>query len=84
VDKEIILHIVDGPGATWGWMVFGFFVMVTILTLSRWFSGNERAMAEGRAAERREGMDQLRAQMAKVVFDQQQIINKLEFREPAE
>jgi hypothetical protein len=41
-------------------------------------------MTEGRAAERREGLDQLKAQMAKVVFDQQQIMGKLEHREPAE
>jgi hypothetical protein len=82
VDKEIILAIVNGPGATWGWIALGFFAMITIITLSRWFSGYDQAMAEGRAAERREGLDQLKAQMAKVVFDQQQIMGKLEHRDP--
>jgi LEA14-like dessication related protein len=84
VDKEVLLHIIDGPGATWGWIAFGFFATVVTLTAIRWAWGFDRAIAEGRAIERREGLDQIKAQMAKVVFDQQQIMSKLEFREPAE
>lgn len=84
MDKEIILHIIDGPGSGITFMVLGFFVLIGILVLYRWSFGYEAAKDEGRAAERREGLDQIRAQMAKVTFDQQQIINKLEFREPAE
>jgi hypothetical protein len=84
VDKEVLLHIIDGPGTGLTLMVLGFFALIGILVLVRWSLGYETAMEAGRAAERRDGLDQLRAQMAKVIFDQQQIINKLEFREPAE
>jgi hypothetical protein len=84
VDKEVLLHIIDGPGATWGWIALGFFASIVIVTIVRWSNGYDAAMIEGRAAERREGIDRLEVQMAKVVFDQQQIMSKLEFREPAE
>jgi hypothetical protein len=77
MDKEIILHIIDGPGVTWGWIAFGFFAMVTIITLARWLNGYDAAMQAGREAERRDGIDQIRAQMAKVMFDQQQIMKTL-------
>jgi hypothetical protein len=84
MDKEVILHIVDGPGATWGWIALGFFAMVTIITIARWLNGFDTAMQAGREAERRDSLHTIKAQMAKVIFDQQQIMNKLEFREPAE
>lgn len=80
MDKEVLLHIIDGPGATWGWMAFGFFAMVVALTAMRWAWNFDRAIMEGRQAERREGLDQIKAQMAKVVFDQQQIMSKLEYK----
>jgi hypothetical protein len=84
VDKEILLHIIDGPGFGLTLMVLGFFVLLGVLIIVRWSSGYDAAIREGRDAERRDGLDQLKAQMAKVVFDQQQIISKLEYREPAE
>jgi hypothetical protein len=84
VDKEILLHIIDGPGSGLTMMILGFFVLLGVLIIVRWSSGYDAAMTAGREAERREGLDQLKAQMAKVVFDQQQIISKLEYREPAE
>jgi hypothetical protein len=84
VDKDILLHIIDGPGTGLTMMVLGFFVLLGVLIVVRWSSGYDAAITEGRAAERREGLDQLKAQMAKVVFDQQQIMGKLEHREPAE
>jgi hypothetical protein len=84
MDKEILLHIIDGPGTTWGWIAFGFFAMVTIITLARWLNGYDAAMQAGREAERRDSLHTIKAQMAKVIFDQQQIMNKLEFREPVE
>jgi hypothetical protein len=84
VDKEILLHIIDGPGSGLTLMVLGFFVLLGVLIIVRWSSGYDAAIREGRDAERRDGLDQLKAQMAKVVFDQQQIISKLEYREPAE
>jgi hypothetical protein len=77
MDKEVLLHIIDGPGATWGWIAFGFFGMVTILYIVKWMNGYDQAMAQGRAAERREGLDQIRAQMAKLSFDQQQMMNRI-------
>jgi hypothetical protein len=83
VDKEVLLHIIDGPGATWGWIAFGFFAMITIITLVRWVNGYAAAMEEGREAERRDSLFTIKAQMTKVISDQQQIMNKLEFREPA-
>lgn len=84
MDKEILLHIIDGPGSGLTLMVLGFFVLLGVLIIVRWFSGYDAAMTAGRNAERRDGLDQLKAQMAKVVFDQQQIISKLEYREPTE
>jgi hypothetical protein len=84
VDKDILLHIIDGPGTGLTMMVLGFFVLLGVLIVVRWSSGYDAAIREGRDAERRDGLDQLKAQMAKVVFDQQQIISKLEYREPAE
>lgn len=84
MDKEILLHIIDGPGSGLTLMVLGFFVLLGVLIIVRWSSGYDAAIREGRDAERREGLDQLKAQMAKLVFDQQQIISKLEYREPAE
>jgi hypothetical protein len=77
VDKEIILHIIDGPGATWGWIVFGLFAMITIITLVRQVNDYNKGVAAGREDERREGLDQIRAQMAKVMFDQQQLMKAL-------
>jgi hypothetical protein len=65
-------------------MFFSFMAAVVIILLTRIFQGYEMGVIEGRSAERREGLDQIKAQMAKVVFDQQQIMSKLEFREPAE
>jgi hypothetical protein len=35
VDKEVLLHIIDGPGTTWAWIALGFFAMVTIIYVSR-------------------------------------------------
>jgi hypothetical protein len=77
VDKEIILHIIDGPGATWGWIAFGLFAMITIITLVRQVNDYNKGVAAGREDERREGLDQIRAQMAKVMFDQQQLMKAL-------
>jgi hypothetical protein len=73
MDKEIILHIIDGPGTTWGWIVFGFFAMVTIITLARLLNGFDKGMQAGREAERRDSLYTIKAQMAKVIFDQEQI-----------
>jgi hypothetical protein len=77
MDKEVLLHIVDGPGATWGWIVFtivaGFVIVFLVRTINRYEAG----FREGRATERRDGFDQIRAQMAKLSFDQQQMLNKL-------
>jgi hypothetical protein len=77
MDKEIILHIIDGPGVTWGWIAVGFFAMVTIITLTRLLNGFDTGMQAGREAERRDSLYTIKAQMAKVIFDQEQIMKKL-------
>jgi hypothetical protein len=83
MDKEVLLHIIDGPGATWGWMVFTLVAGFVIVFLVRNFNGYEAGLREGRAVERREGLDQIRAQMAKLSFDQQQIMDRLPERSNA-
>jgi hypothetical protein len=77
MDKEILLHIIDGPGATWGWMVFTLVGGFVIVLLVRTFNGYAVGFREGQAVERRNGLDQIRAQMAKLSFDQQQMMNRI-------
>jgi hypothetical protein len=81
VDKELLLHIIDGPGSG---LVLGFFILIGVLVVVRWSIGYDAAMAQGREVERREGHDQLKVQVAKIMFDQQQLLNKLDYRNPAE
>lgn len=83
MDKEIILHIIDGPGTVWGWIAVAIVVGFVIVILTRTFNGYEVGYREGRTAERRDGLDQLRTQLAKITFDQQQIFKHLEYKEPA-
>jgi hypothetical protein len=84
VDKDILLHIIDGPGTGLTLMVLGFFALIAVLTVIRWTRGYDAAMQAGREAERRDGHDQLKVQVAKIMFDQQQLLNKLDYRNPAE
>jgi hypothetical protein len=83
MDKEVLLHIIDGPGATWGWIVFtivaGFVIVFLVWTFNRYEAG----FREGRLVERRDGFDQIRAQMAKLSFDQQQMMNRIPERSDA-
>jgi hypothetical protein len=83
MDKEVLLHIIDGPGATWGWIVFSIVAGFVIVFLVRTFNGYEQGVRDGRASERREGLDQIRAQMAKLSFDQQQMMNRIPERSDA-
>jgi hypothetical protein len=83
MDKEVLLHIIDGPGTGLTLMVLGFFILIGVLVVVRWSIGYEAAINEGRAVERRDGLDQIRAQMAKVIFDQQQMMNRLPERSNA-
>jgi hypothetical protein len=55
MDKEVILAIVNGPGATWGWMVFSIMGGIVIIYIVKTLNDYERAFQEGRNAERREG-----------------------------
>lgn len=80
IDKEVILHLIDGPGATWGWIMVGLFAALLCYGLVRTLNGWDKAYEEGKTAARREGLDELRAQMAKVIYDVQQLTH----REPAE
>jgi hypothetical protein len=57
MDKEVLLHIIDGPGATWGWMVFTLVAGFVIIFLVRTLNGYEVGFREGRAAERRERLN---------------------------
>jgi hypothetical protein len=41
MDKEVLLHIIDGPGATWGWMVLTIVAGFVIVLLVRTFNGYE-------------------------------------------
>jgi hypothetical protein len=83
MDKEVLLHIIDGPGSTWGWIVFSIVAGFVIVFLVRSINRYEAGFREGRAAERRDGLDQIRAQMAKVSFDQQQMMNRIPERSNA-
>jgi hypothetical protein len=83
MDKEVLLHIIDGPGATWGWMVFTLVAGLVIVFLVRSINRYEAGFRAGREAERRDGFDQIRAQMAKVSFDQQQMMNRIRERSNA-
>jgi hypothetical protein len=64
-------------------MVLGFFAMVTILYIFKWINGYDTAVTEGRSAERREGLDQIRAQLARLSFDQQQMMDRIPERSNA-
>jgi hypothetical protein len=83
MDKDVILHIIDGPGATWGWIVFSIVAGFVIVFLVRTYNSYEVGFREGKAAERRAGLDQIRAQMAKLSFDQQQMMNRIPERSDA-
>jgi hypothetical protein len=83
MDREILLHIIDGPGATWGWMVFTLVGGFVIIFLARTFNRYEEGFRAGRESERRDGFDQIRAQMAKLSFDQQQMMNRIPERSNA-
>jgi hypothetical protein len=63
MDKEVLLHIIDGPGSTWGWIVFSIVAGLVIVFLVRTFSGYASAFQKGREAERRDGFAHIRAQM---------------------
>jgi hypothetical protein len=52
MDKEVLLHIIDGPGATWGWIVFTIVGGFVIVFLVRTFNSYEVGYKAGRAAER--------------------------------
>jgi hypothetical protein len=60
MDKEVLLHIIDGPGATWGWMVFTLVAGFVIVFLVRTFNGYEAGLREGREAAGRIGSNQAR------------------------
>jgi hypothetical protein len=58
-------------------MVFALVAGFVIVLLVRTLNGYDRAMAAGREAERREGLAQLSAQVARLSFDQQQMMNRI-------
>jgi hypothetical protein len=83
MDKEVLLHIIDGPGATWGWIVFSIVAGSVIVFLVRTIYRYEVGFRAGRAAQLSDGLDQIRAQMAKLSFDQQQMMNRIPERSDA-
>jgi hypothetical protein len=83
MDKEVLLHIIDGPGTGLTAMVLGFFALIAILTIVKWTRSYDEAMMAGREAERRDSLFTINAQMAKVISDQQQIMNRIPERSNA-
>jgi hypothetical protein len=81
MDHEILLHIIDGPGAGITLMVLGFFVLILGLAIVR--AGMKDAYNEGKASARREGLDHLQASIARLIHDQQEIKNRITL-EPGE
>lgn len=75
MDKDIALAIINGPGSTWGWMLFTIIAGLVIVYIVRYVCYDVGIM-EGRAIERKEGMDRIQAQLAKISFDQQQTLQK--------
>lgn len=78
MDKDIALAIVNGPGSTWGWMLFTIIAGLVIVYIARYMNRYDVGIMEGRAAERREGMDRLQAQIAKLTFDHEQFSKKFQ------
>jgi hypothetical protein len=83
MDKEVLLHIIDGPGATWGWIVFSIVAGFVIVFLVRTLNGYDRAMRAGREAERRDSLFTIKEQMAKVISEQRRIMNRIPERSNA-
>lgn len=78
IDKEILLHIVDGPGAGITWMVLGFFAMIVFLMMLYYL--HKDAFNEGKQAARKEGLENLNASIARLIHDQQEL--KQMFHDP--
>jgi hypothetical protein len=81
IDKEVILHLIDGPGAGWTWIALGFFATIVFLTMIRFMHNDDAAFRRGQEAQRYDSVEQLKTSMAKLVFDQQQILSKVEDKE---
>jgi hypothetical protein len=78
IDKEILLHIIDGPGTGWTWIALGFFASVVILATVRTMNRWDMAFQRGKEAQRYDSVEQLKISMAKLVYDQQQLLAKIE------
>jgi hypothetical protein len=77
MDHEILLHFIDGPGAGLTLMVLGFFVLILGLAIVR--ARMKDSYNEGRASARRESLDHLQASIARLIHDQQEIKNRLDY-----
>jgi hypothetical protein len=78
---EILLHIIDGPGTGWTFMVLGFFALVAVLASLRWDRkadfqrGKEEARCEGLENIRegleniREGLENIQVTLVRLVSD---------------
>jgi hypothetical protein len=81
MDHEILLHIIDGPGAGLTLMVLGFFALVAVTYGIK--AAHDGAYQEGKNAARREGLDNVQATLARLVHDQQEMKNRITL-EPGE
>jgi hypothetical protein len=82
MDHEILLHIIDGPGIGLTFMVLGFFAFIAILYGIN--ASKSSHYEEGRAAARRDGLQNLQVTLAKLVHDQEEMKQKLFFTKPGE
>jgi hypothetical protein len=82
MDHEILLHIIDGPGAGLTIMVLGFFALMAIIYSINAARSNN--FQKGKEEARREGLENLQVTLAKLVHDQQEMKQKLFFTEPGE
>jgi hypothetical protein len=81
IDKEILLHIIDGPGVGWTWIALGFLASVVTLSIVRTVNRWDEAFTRGKEAQRYDSIEQLKTSMAKLVYDQQQLLAKIEDKE---
>jgi hypothetical protein len=79
IDKEIILAFINNQGTGFSWIVMGFFATVVALVLIKVV--NNDAYNQDKNAARREGLENLRASIARLVHDQQEIKDRIAYRD---
>jgi hypothetical protein len=75
---EILLHIIDGPGAGWVWIVLGLCAVFVVLRVTRWNVSYEQGIRAGSERERQAGFARIEGQIAQVKWDTQQMKSKID------